>query len=245
MRKLLFVIHIVISFFVSAQDYDANSLMTFPTIDTVSEMLAISNPNVGSVVYIVEDENIYRYTGTTNGWQKGLGSTSSYSGYVIINSTHNGNSIDVENLPFKPSNITFVAHANIEDFGINNDNATRNNDRGIRNSFASMNGYARQDGDNIEQGVISIGSHGNSINDISRYSSDSQAIGIRYGDQNGIFLGSITGTVSSFNQDGFSLTINYTVGDETNTSYTSTTEHQVLPEDIYNEGLLIFYTAHK
>ncbi len=48
---------------------DANALMGLPTATDLAEINAILNPQIGSVVFNLADEEIYRYTGTTNGWQ--------------------------------------------------------------------------------------------------------------------------------------------------------------------------------
>ena len=70
-----------------------------------------------------------------------------------------------------------------------------------------MNGFARQDASGIKQQTIYVGGHGNSINDISRYASDKQCIGLRYGDQNGNSLGKTTASLFEFTKDGFKLKV--------------------------------------
>jgi hypothetical protein len=111
----------------------------------------------------------------------------------------------ISGLPFQPSSISFAAHANVDDFNINTDNGIRNNERGLENSFGSMNGFARDDGGTIEHQVIYVGGHGNSINDISRYASNTHCIGIRYGDQNGSSLGLTSARITQFETDGFTV----------------------------------------
>ncbi len=49
---------------------DANALMGLPTATNLTEINAIINPQIGSVVFNLDDEEIYRYTGATNGWQR-------------------------------------------------------------------------------------------------------------------------------------------------------------------------------
>ena len=97
------------------------------------------------------------------------------------------------------------AYANVESFNLNTDNGVGNNNSGIANSFGSMTGFARNDGGSITEQVIYVGGSGNSINDISRYASNSHSIGLRYGNQNGNNLGITSATVTAFNSDGFSL----------------------------------------
>lgn len=142
-----------------------------------------------------------------------------YMGVFRITGTGNQT---ISGLPFEPSSVSFMAHANVDDFNLNADNGIRNNERGLENSFGSMNGFARNDGGSIAHQVIYVGGHGNSINDISRYASDSHCIGIRYGDQNGSSLGLTTARVTQFNADGFRV----------NT-------------DNYSDALLVMYTAYR
>ena len=129
----------------------------------------------------------------------------SYSGKFTICST---GEITITGVPFKPSRITFVGHANVESYNLDDDNEmNQNNHTGISNSFASMNGYATNYNNIIAQQVIALGAHGNSINDISRYASDSHAIGIRYGNQNGDLLGRTTASVTEFSSTGFKVNV--------------------------------------
>ncbi|NER09289.1 hypothetical protein SAMN06265375_1011217 [Muriicola jejuensis] len=142
-----------------------------------------------------------------------------YVGAFQINGTGN---LTISGLPFQPTSITFSAHANVDDFNLDADNGIRNNERGLENSFGSMNGFARDNGSSIAHQVIYVGGHGNSINDISRYASSSHCIGIRYGNQNGDNLGLTTARITQFNPDGFTV----------NT-------------DNYTDALLIMYTAYR
>lgn len=245
MKKIITAIFTYVLAATCFSQIDNNSLISIPQAVDITEINAISNPRIGSIVYNLDDSNIYRYTGAINGWQKGLGEMAVYSGTFEITAANAGSTINITGLPFEPSNITFVAHANVESFGLDTNNETINNDRGIRNSFGTMNGFARNDNGTIIQSVIYIGSNGNSINNISRYSSNNNAIGLRYGDQNGNLLGNITGQLSSFNSDGFSINISYTNGSQTNTTYTTNTSAQVLPSDINNENLIVLFTAYK
>ncbi|MEM1259556.1 MAG: hypothetical protein AAGH81_13560 [Bacteroidota bacterium] len=141
-----------------------------------------------------------------------------YSGFFLVSAAGN---ITVNGLPFQPRNITFIAHANVESIDLNSDNGIRNNERGIANSFASANGFARDDSGSIVQQTIALGGHGNSINDISRYASSTHCIGIRYGNQNGDFLGTTSAVVTSFDPDGFTINV-----------------------DSFADGLVVLFTAY-
>jgi len=129
--------------------------------------------------------------------------SSVYVGSFQISAT---GSIDIDEVPFEPSAVTFTAYANVETPNINSDNAVGNNNNGIANAHGSMKGFARKDGaTSITEQVIYNGGSGNSINDISRYASSSHSIGLRYSNQNGDNLGLTTATVTSFNTDGFTI----------------------------------------
>ena len=47
----------------------AGYLMGLPQATDLTEIQAINNPQIGSIVYNNDDEKIYRYTGATNEWQ--------------------------------------------------------------------------------------------------------------------------------------------------------------------------------
>ena len=163
-----------------------------------------------------------------------------YTGTFIISAE---GTITVTGIPFEPSQVTFVANANVESLNIDSDNGTGNNDRGIDNSYGTMNGFARNIGGSLVQQAMFTGGHGNSINDISRYASSSNCIGIRYGDQNGSSLGKIEAAFNAFTADGFTLDVEYTDGVITVNSGNALVDVQ--PDDVNNEALLIIFTAYK
>ncbi|MGK0255097.1 MAG: hypothetical protein ACI9OE_002616 [Mariniflexile sp.] len=130
--------------------------------------------------------------------------STTYMGKFIITRT---GSQTISGLPFKPSQIKFVAYANVETYDLSYDNGVGNNQNSYHNVFGSMNGYATNYGGIIAQQVIFNGGNANSINDISRYASSSQAIGIRYSNQNGDNLGLTAASVTSFNTNGFTINV--------------------------------------
>ena len=139
----------------------------------------------------------------------------------VFQITGTGNKV-ITGLPFKPSQITFVANANVEDFNLDSDNGIKDNDTTIANSFGTMNGFARNNnGTNVQQ-VIYVGGSGNSINDISRFASNSNCIGLRYSNQNGLSLGNTIGEIGTFDTSGFTINV---------TSFA--------------ENVLVMYTAYK
>jgi len=200
----------------------ANGLVIFNTDNNQLEFNSGTNSYpiwspIAATTIVSTDSNNIITTGNDGGAY--LKSTF-HVGKFQINSTGN---MTITGLPFKPSKITFTAYANIETYNIDNDNdANANNNSGIANSFGSMTGFAASSGTSILQQVISVGGHGNSINDISRYASSSHAIGIRYGNQNGNSLGKTTAKITNFNTDGFSINV-----------------------DQFADGLVVIFEAHK
>ncbi|WP_233885063.1 hypothetical protein [Tenacibaculum piscium] len=194
-----------------------------------------TNYNLGTTGQILSS------TGTATEWIDNTASV--YTGSFIIDApttTTTDINFDkiITGLPFKPSQITFVAHANIESFDTDSKNSDRRNSNTLQNSFGTMNGFARYDKTpaTTTQSVIFVGGSGNSINDISRLSSNSNCIGLRYGDKDAIDLGKIMGNLTSFNNDGFTINVKYTLGTSGNT-----TNKQL----IFKESLIVLYTAYK
>jgi len=207
--------------------------------DSTVEMNAMSNPQTGHIIHNSTTNTLWYYDGT-NWIETSKVVPTVYTGFFMINA--NGNQA-ITGLPFKPSQITFVAHANVESLTLDSDNGTGDNDRGIDNSFGTMNGFARDDSGTTTQQVIYVGSHGNSVNDISRYASSLNRIGVRYGDQNGNDLGKITASFTSFDTNGFTVNVTYTNG--TITVNSADPLRDVQPTDVLNEGLVVLYTAYK
>lgn len=169
-----------------------------------------------------------------------------YTGFFIVSSANPVATIS--GIPFQPSQVTFVAHANVETLDLNSDGngqgSANNNIRGINNSFGTMNGFARFNNDgSITQQVIYIGSSANSINDISRFASSANCLGLRYGNQNGENLGVITGSLSSFTTNGFTIDVTYTNGVVTFNSGNPILDVQ--PDDVLDEDVVVLFTAYK
>lgn len=163
-------------------------------------MNGISNPEEGSMVYNTTSSSIHFYSNSS--WVEIPNVANTYVGAFQITGLGN---VTITGLPFEPSSVTFTAHANVESFNLNADNGVGNNNGGIANAYGTMNGFARNDGGSISEQVIYVGGSGNSINDISRYASNTHSIGLRYSNQNGNNLGITSATVTSFNTDGFTL----------------------------------------
>ncbi|MET1258450.1 hypothetical protein ABV409_03870 [Flagellimonas sp. DF-77] len=185
-----------------AAQIDSGSVMGLPT-GTLAEITAITGAAEGDLAYATDTNRIYVFDGTT--WTEQYNqSSSAYFGQFIITGT---GTITISGIPFQPSQISFVGHANVEVLNLNSDNAVGNNNSGLANSFGTANGFARDDAGSIVQQTIYLGGSGNSINDISRYASSSHCLGIRYGNQNGNLLGLTTMVLTSFTVDGFTLNV--------------------------------------
>lgn len=183
-----------------------------PRLSTAQRDL-IANPAKSLFIYNTDNDKFEYNSGTSviPAWcsvDNNLTSTNVYMGKFILSGTGNQT---ISGLPFKPTSIKFVAHANVESYNLNSDNGVGNNNSSFQNTFGSMNGYATNYNNVIAQQIIFIGASGNSVNDISRYASNTEAIGIRYCNQNGDQRGYTTASVTSFNADGFSINAsNYT-----------------------------------
>lgn len=221
-----------------AQAPSAGQLVQIHNVST-AERNAITDAEPGMLIYDTSDENIYIFT-RTHGWIKYQTAPSVYVGSFIIEKE---GALSIEDLPFKPSQITFVAHANIESFNIDSDNGLGDNSRNLQNSHGNMTGFARDDNGTITQQVIYSGAHGNSVNDISRYSSNTRCIGIRFGHQNGDDLGKITAGLASFDETGFTIKAEYTNG--TLTDNNANPLVLIQPDDVQKESIVVMYTAYR
>ena len=185
----------------------ANGLVIFNTDNNQLEYnkgtsgSPIWTPIANTITIVSSDSGNIITTGTDGGAY--LNKTF-HVGKFIINST--GNKI-ITGIPFTPSMVKFTAYANIENYTIDANNQVGNNNNGIANSFGGMTGYATTSGSNINQQCIYNGGSGASINNISRYASATHAIGVRYGDKNGVSLGKTTAILTSLNTNGFTLNV--------------------------------------
>jgi len=136
---------------------------------------------------------------------------------------------NITGIPFQPSQVTFVAHANVDEI-VSEGLSSGTND--ITNSFGTMNGFANASTGTIEQQVIYLGGSGASINRIGYFSSPSHCIGVRYGNQNAENLGIIKGALTSFTTDGFNINVTYNVSGNGD-------------DDFRDEKLVVLYTAYK
>ncbi|MGB6269457.1 MAG: hypothetical protein WBF67_10660 [Olleya sp.] len=237
MKKITIILLFLATSYSYAQVPLADELVDIHSATTI-EMNAIVNPDEGSMIYNTTEKCIYQRTDTA--WVKIGESISVFTGTFIISAE---GVTTVTGIPFEPSQVTFVANANVESLNIDSDNGTGDNDRGIDNSFGTMNGFARNINGTLTQQAIFIGGSGNSINDISRYASSSNCIGVRYGDQNGSSLGKIEGAFSGITSDGFNITVNYTDGVVNVNNGNPLVD--VKPTDVNNESLLVIFTAYK
>lgn len=211
---ILYSIIFLTGFIVNAQL--ESGLLLGLTNATTTDINATTDAAKGSLVFNTDTNQVYVFDGTS--WNQ-MGQKTTYTGTFRISGS---GTLSVSGIPFQPTSVSFVAYANVEDFNIDSDNGTRNNETGLPNAYGSMKGFARDDNGSITEQVIFNGGSGNSINDISRYASDSHSIGVRYANQNGDKLGLTTATVTAFTSTGFTL----------NT-------------DNYADGVVVIYEAHR
>jgi hypothetical protein len=145
---------------------------------------------------------------------------------------------NITGIPFQPSQVTFVAHANVAS-KISEGFSTKNDSR-INNSFGTMNGFARAlTGTTVptDQQVIYVGGSGNSINSIGWFSSSNHCIGVRYGNNDAKNLGIIKGALNSFTTVGFNIDVTYNTGDSSADGYSLSLFRA--------EKLVVLYTAYR
>jgi hypothetical protein len=157
-----------------------------------------------------------------------------YTGVFVIDRTGNDDfTEEITGIPFQPSQVTFVAHANVA--SINSiGSSTPRNDSTINNSFGTMNGFANASTGSLVQQVIYVGGSGNSINSIGWFSSPNHCIGVRYGNNDAVNLGIIEGALS-FTTDGFDIAVTYDI-----TGLSTDNRNRLRAEK-----LVVLYTAYK
>ena len=138
---------------------------------------------------------------------------------------------NITGIPFQPSQVTFVAHANVASIVSEGRSSGTNN---ITNSFGTMNGFARAStvATAPDQQVIYVGGSGASINRIGYFSSSDHCIGVRYGNRDAVNLGIIKGALTSFTTDGFDIEVTYNAS-------------AIDPAAFRAEKLVVLYTAYK
>jgi len=200
-----------------AQTPEAVELVRIQEALTTSDMNGITGVERGALIFNVEKGALFYYDGSK--WINTQEVSSSGTITIPANPVSGGNlsnpnatvanqNFTVTGLPFRPSRVEFVAYANVDAVNLNADNQVGNNNNTLQNSFGYMTGFAQNSNGTITQQVISGGGNGNSINDISRFASNSHCIGIRYGNQNGDQVGLLTASMVSFNSDGFTISSN-------------------------------------
>ena len=155
-----------------------------------------------------------------------------YTGvFVIERDGINAFPINITGIPFQPSQVTFVAHANVASIVSEGRSSGTNN---ITNSFGTMNGFARASTGATapDQQVIYVGGSGASINRIGYFSSSDHCIGVRYGNRDAENLGIIKGALTSFTTDGFNIDVTYNASAIDFNAFRA-------------EKLVVLYTAYK
>ncbi|WP_299683469.1 hypothetical protein [uncultured Tenacibaculum sp.] len=223
---------------INSQVFSGTPVSGFPS-GTTAQITSIGSPVEATIAYSTDEKIFYYYDGIN--WVALRSEPNVYVGFFIINAPGGTTATTfnqvITGLPFQPSQITFVAHANVESLSVNSAGSGGLNTATLQNAFGTANGFARNDGGGtITQATIYVGGSGSSINSISRYSSNSQCFGLRYGNQNAVNMGIISGSLSTFNTDGFTININYSLGTSGNTNRDN---------DILDESLVVLYTAYR
>lgn len=216
------------------------------TVTTNNDILTVANTGVIEKKKLIASEaNNHAVVGANGGVYLG---PEIYTGHLIVNGP--GGLVDanfnqvITGIPFKPLQVTFSAVPNIEDLNTSGNGGALNTKR-LHNTFGSMSGYARSDNavvPTITQVVVFSGASASSVNSKSRYSSDQYCIGIRYTNQNGEDLGRIRASTTSFNNDGFTLSIFYTLGTGTVGTPTEIIDRN---NDVLDEKLVVLFTAYR
>lgn len=207
---------------------------------TTTELNALT-PEIGHIAFDTTLDRVVEYTST--GWKEILTEENIHVGYFILDrpigaTTTTTVSQSVVDIPFKPKKIKFKALTNIDTFSLNERNGddSTNTER-LQNAFGFMYGYASElSTSTITQGVSYVGASGSSLNSISRYSSNTESIGLRYSNKDGINLGLISASVTSLDTYGFTLNVTHTLG---------VSGHSDRDDDILSQDLIVFYTAYK
>ena len=159
-----------------------------------------------------------------------------YTGVFVIDRTGNAAPAnddfteEIRGIPFQPSQVTFVAHANVASKDSEGFSTPSNST--INNSFGTMNGFANASTGSLVQQVIYVGGSGDSINSIGWFSSSTDCIGVRYGNRDGVNLGIIKGALQNFTTDGFDIDVTYAVSGNGDADFRA-------------EKLVVLYTAYK
>jgi len=112
MKKNIFILTLLFNSFVIFSQIgqnDAAALIGLPQATDINEINSILNPQVGSVVYNLDDEEIYRYTGVTNGWQKSSDDQNAMEVPMVVDVDVNGTTGDPT--PILETNLEEVVQA--------------------------------------------------------------------------------------------------------------------------------------
>ena len=135
MKKLLFLLLLLIASVAHAQ-LEGDEILQLHS-GTTAEMNAMSSPQTGHIIRNTTTNTLWHYDGT-NWIEVDKAVPTVYTGFFIIDAS--GSKV-ITGLPFKPSQITFVAQANIE--VKNTDSGSVDADADIDVFTGSMNGLPK------------------------------------------------------------------------------------------------------
>lgn len=104
-----------------------------------------------------------------------------------------------------PEIVLFYAAPSVSGMNVNDDAGTGGSTM-LNYSGSSFGMATLQPGGSISNGCVHSGGSGNSINEVSRYSSNSYSIGVRYADMDGVALGYNEAYVSSVSDGSMEIT---------------------------------------
>jgi len=113
--------------------------------------------------------------------------------------------INVTGLGFKPNILEFRAESRITSWSV--DTAGDAGSDEATNYQGSSYGYAKHLDPGFEQRTIHSGGSGESINQTSHYSSDTECLTIRYAGNNGVSKGYMRCEMSAVTSDGFDVNV--------------------------------------
>lgn len=182
----------------TAHDNTAHSINFLDSVDVLDSGTSVNN---FTSINFASNLNVSDAGGGQADVSASVQSTEIHIGKFTLNSTGTNS---ITGIPFAPDMVEFVGYANVGSYNVDA-SGSGVNDQG--NYGGSFHGFARDDGGSTSQQAIHSGVSGQSVNNISRYASDTECIGIRYGDQDGNDLGGAYASLSAWNSDGFDLNV--------------------------------------
>lgn len=125
-----------------------------------------------------------------------------YADWITISATGS----TFHNIGFRPEFIRFDAHPAVDAMDV--DKPSDSTGSHVSNFTGPMTGYGvRQPDGTVNNFSMNPGISGDSVNQVSLYSSSQYSVGIRYAGRDGGLLGRTLAYVSDITENGFELTV--------------------------------------